>query len=235
MIIATLLSHYMPEDDWKLEFDILREECWQLIWPSDELISSIYNNNHRKYKDFSCDDNNGSMLFFHPKTFTLMEFDIHSQLHTYELSRDFHCIPHNKTYFRFMYTNSSRNDNNDKNISKCNCNGNDMNNIGNNTSDNPNIRSSNDNSNEISNSVNNDSNNINSNDDSSFSSRDDSNTSNTNKLAWFVMTSACLSKGFKSVLALLLLLSSSSLLLLLLLSVNRWTGRTISLQGMSGL
>jgi hypothetical protein len=134
----------MPEKEWNSEFEKLKEECWQLIWPTNSLIHKQTNSRRKclpkysgAYKSQICkskfsqgqdddssynsDDDNvnnnlcGSMLFFHPKTFYLMEPDIHSQFYTYKpnyfimeslcnCNFNFFSIssPHNKSYSRYM-------------------------------------------------------------------------------------------------------------------------------------
>jgi hypothetical protein len=104
----------MPENEWEKEFNLLREDCWKLIWPTHDFMHNIVSpsspqivqkvsgldvvveKNIEKDKLLDHDGNSilfdrrnfdcNGVLFFQPKDFALMELDIHQRMHVFKVN-----------------------------------------------------------------------------------------------------------------------------------------------------
>lgn len=113
--LGGLLEDYMPESIWDEDFEVLRSERWRMIWPSRDGMIDIH---RRNCVSPSKEDTNNAelnsnvvqgILFFHPKSFALMETDIQTQFYTYapteadvisQVSKRY--SPHIKSYCRLL-------------------------------------------------------------------------------------------------------------------------------------
>jgi hypothetical protein len=120
--IEEYLSHLMPDhfyDDSPDEY--IRSEQWRCVWPSHRYMKHVHqqlssndDGNDLDYHEETEDmkpvmSGPPEILFFHPKSFALMEPDIQAQFFTYQTNHhviETHRIPHIKSYTR-LYKGSA--------------------------------------------------------------------------------------------------------------------------------
>lgn len=100
---------YMPEEEWDLDDDSLktRLESTKILWPSSTHMKDIYSHVALVPEWSGHPNEEEPTVFFLPKTFALMEPDVHCQMFHYTCHTSLYRnhsrtlrVPHNKSYFR---------------------------------------------------------------------------------------------------------------------------------------
>lgn len=109
--LASFLEDMMPEEFWVNDQDKVRSESWSLLWPSNDFVEEIIQQQHY-LRDVS---SVRGLLFLNSKTFALMEPDVQSQFALYEpngigAQKDMteRFTPHIKSYMRLKSNLSPR-------------------------------------------------------------------------------------------------------------------------------
>lgn len=114
--ISYLLSCLLPEDNWKVQYDISKEHSWNLLWPTKDLI------------DHHCLVSNNSsrcLLFFNPQTLALMQPDIHARMACYQPNTAAAVAdlcsktpPHIKSYTRLMQSDCNKQEDEERQLKR---------------------------------------------------------------------------------------------------------------------
>jgi hypothetical protein len=119
---------YMPEEYWDQDdqdscTSKTRLECTKILWPSLESMQDLYFQLRlQSQRDPSLGEEQPT-VFLSPRTFALMEPDIHCQMFHYHAQPFPSCqkVPHNKTYFRLRSANGHEKRASDSIRYQCSC------------------------------------------------------------------------------------------------------------------